>query len=677
MNRDRPLSFCLLSALVAGSLLSVSARAAERPNILFIFTDDHGYQATGPDAYPSRFDELNPTPTIDRLAREGMTFENCFVTNSICGPSRAVIQTGKYSHKNGFFRNGMDFNPDQQTFPKLLQEAGYQTAVIGKWHLGTEPQGYNYYHVLYGQGPYFNPPMRTPGGRVEHQGYTTDIITDVTLKWLKTQRSGEEPFMLMYQHKAPHRNWQPDPDDLDLYAETDIPEPETLFDDYSDRASPASNQKMEIGEHMRLEYDLKISGEEGLEGRYERRNRYYLEHKDEMNEKELTRWKYQVYAKDYLRCMKSVDRNLERVLDYLEKSGLAENTIIVYSSDQGWYLGEHGWFDKRWMYEESLRTPLIVRWPDRIEPGTRNARFVSNLDLAPTFLDLAGAPVPGDMQGRSLAPFLKGETPDQWRESFYYHYYEYPGAHSVARHYGVRSERYKLIHYYRRDEWELFDLKKDPQELHNVYAQPAYADIQQRMVQELKRLQKKYGETQPEKSIQLYRMRDLQNVRTQEVFRVDSPDAKVPQHPDTSNKPFVVGARCVPKSADGVIVSQGGGSHGFSLYLQDSRLHFAVRSSRALIELSAPGQVPLDQSVHLAAAIDDEATATLYVDGEPVAEKENVLITNKPAQELSLGADTKDPTGGYESAMPFQGELGDIRLYFGTLERGELRKWAQ
>ena len=344
MFRSRLMRACLIVLGAAWALPgSIAPAVADqtddsdqaRPNILFVFTDDHGYQATGEDAYPSRLDDLNPTPTIDRLARQGMVFENCFVTNSICGPSRATIQTGKYSHKNGFFRNGMDFNPDQQTFPKLLQEAGYQTAVIGKWHLGTKPQGYDHFQVLYGQGPYYNPDMRTPDGRENHTGYTTDVITDETLDWLKHQRDKDEPFMLMYQHKAPHRSWLPGPDHLTTYDDTHIPEPDTLFDDYENRASPAREQKMEIAEHMRMHGDLKVGDAPNQlndaqaakwNEAYEPKNRAFRE--KNLKGKALTRWKYQRYAKDYLRCVKSVDDNLDRVLGYLEEAGLADNTIL-------------------------------------------------------------------------------------------------------------------------------------------------------------------------------------------------------------------------------------------------------------------------------------------------------------------------------------------------------------
>ncbi len=475
------------------------AWTAEKPNIVFIFTDDHCEQALS--AYD---DSRMTTPHMDRIAAQGMKFTRCYVTNSICGPSRAVIQTGKYSHLNGFLRNGDNFDGSQQTFPKLLREVGYQTAVIGKWHLKSTPQGFDHFDVLIGQGPYYNPPMIHGGieaepTRREHEGYTTDIIRDKALNWLKNDRDDSKPFMLMFQHKAPHRNWQPGPEYLTWLDDRTIAEPDTLFDDYSGRASPASNQTMEIGRHMN-DRDLKLVTPPNLtpeqraawEAAYGPKNEEFLAKRDSMSEREILRWKYQRYVKDYLRCVKSVDDSIGAVLDYLEETGLAENTLVMYSSDQGWYLGEHGWFDKRWMYEESLKTPLLASWPGVIEPGSVNGDIVSNLDFAQTFLDAAGAEIPSDMQGRSLLPLFRGETPDDWRTSFYYHYYEFPGAHSVARHYGVTDGKRKLIHYYQLGEWEFFDLEKDPDELTSVYGEPEVAEAQREMKEELERLREKY-----------------------------------------------------------------------------------------------------------------------------------------------------------------------------------------
>ena len=472
--------------------------AADKPNILLIFTDDHCQQALS--AYdPSRI----TTPNMDRIANEGMKFNRCYVTNSICGPSRAVILTGKYSHLNGFVRNGNTFNGEQQTFPKLLKKVGYSTAMLGKWHLKSTPTGFDHYEVLIGQGPYYNPQMKfkqadgTPATR-KHTGYTTDIIIDLTLEWLKEGRDRNKPFMLMTQHKAPHRNWQPGPKYLNWLDDKTILEPKTMWDDYEGRTSAAKEQSMTIRKHLNAN-DLKLGGARGLnpeqkavwDAAYGPKNAAFNKAKDTMSEKEIIKWKYQRYVKDYLRCVKSVDDGIGEILDYLDESGLAKNTIVIYSSDQGWYLGEHGWFDKRWMYEESLKTPLLVRWPGVTKPGSVNNDIVSNLDYAETFLAAAGVTVPGDMQGRSLVPVLKGETPKDWRKVFYYHYYEFPGAHSVARHYGVTNGEHKLINFYQKEEeWELFDLKKDPNELKSVYGDSSYADIQASMKRELERLRK-------------------------------------------------------------------------------------------------------------------------------------------------------------------------------------------
>jgi arylsulfatase A-like enzyme len=499
-----PLSAAYLAAVfVSVAFASVAPRflAADepstatkqaRPNILFIMSDDHGYQAIG--AYGSR---VNETPNIDRIARDGMRFDRCFVTNSICGPCRAVILTGKYSHLNGFTRNGDRFFGGQQHVGKLLKQAGYQTAVIGKWHLESDPTGFDYWHVLIGQGPYYNPRMKTPTGIVPHTGYTTDIITDLALDWLKNGRDADKPFFLMYQHKAPHRNWQPGPKYLNKYDDVTIPEPDTLFDDYSGRGRAAREQEMTIARHLSPD-DLKLTPQRGLtkeqaeafEAAYAEENRELAEAKLEGDDR--TRWNYQRYVKDYLRCVDSVDENVGRVLDYLDESGLAENTVVIYTSDQGWYLGEHGWYDKRWMYEESFRTPLMIRWPGKIEAGSVCDTMVMNLDFAETFLEIAGAPVPDDMQGRSFVPILEGNDVPDWRTSVYYHFYEHPGVHSVHRHYGVRDERYKLMHFYVIDEWEMYDQETDPREMKSIYGDPKYADVQAKLLTELKRLQEKY-----------------------------------------------------------------------------------------------------------------------------------------------------------------------------------------
>ncbi len=466
--------------------------AAGRPNIIYIMSDDHAAHALS--CYGSR---INQTPNLDRLANEGMMFTNSFCTNSICGPCRAVVLTGKYSHLNGFVQNGNTFDGSQQTVAKLLQQAGYQTAVVGKWHLGSEPTGFDFYHVLIGQGPYYNPRMKTPQGIVKHTGYTTDVITDVTLDFLKTRRDPQKPFFLMYHHKAPHRNWQPGPKHLTMYDGVTIREPDNLFDDWSDRGTPAHTQTMTVAKHLNPN-DLKLTPQRGLNEEQTRlwneaygpKNRAFRE--ANLQGDDLIRWKYQRYIKDYLRCIASVDDNVGRVLDYLDESGLAENTIVVYTSDQGFYLGDHGWFDKRFMYEESLRSPLMIRWPKRITPGTVSAAIVLNLDFAQTFLDAAEQEIPPDMQGQSLLPVLQGSTPDDWRKAMYYRYYEFPGPHAVRKHYGVRTDRHKLIFFHELGEWELYDLKNDPQEMKSVYDDPAYADVVEQLKAELRRLRKLY-----------------------------------------------------------------------------------------------------------------------------------------------------------------------------------------
>ena len=494
-----PLPTRILRALTGTLLLALATtdlHAAAKPNILFIFTDDHAYQSIS--AYGSK---INRTPNIDRLAREGMLFNRCYVTNSICGPMRAVIQTGKYSHANGFLVNGNKFDGHQQTFPKLLQKTGYQTAVVGKWHLGEHmaPQGYDYSEVLIGQGPYYNPPMLKNGKRTKHVGYTTDIITDLALAWLQDKRDTDKPFMLMYQHKAPHRNWQPGPKHLTMYDDVDIPEPDSLFDDYSGRGTPAKTQDMTISKTM-TPNDLKLVPPRNLtpqqlktwNAAYEPKNKAFRE--ATLTGKALVRWKYQRYIKDYLRCIASVDENIGRMLAYLDETGLAKNTVVIYCSDQGFYLGEHGWFDKRWMYEESLRTPFLVRWPGVVKSGSTNNDIVSPLDFAETFLNIAGADVPADMQGRSLVSVFQGNTPADWRKTFYYHYYEFPGWHDVRRHYGVTDGRYKLIRFYEPDvdEWELFDLKSDPNEMQSIYGKAEVASVQKKLTQELARLRKQH-----------------------------------------------------------------------------------------------------------------------------------------------------------------------------------------
>jgi len=461
------------SALFSGCEVLRRGSVMERPNIIFIMADDHAAHALS--CYGSR---INKTPNLDRLADEGMRFKNCFCTNSICAPSRAVILTGKYSHINGKTDNSRErpFDGSQQTFPKLLQGGGYETAMIGKWHLRTEPTGFDYWNVLRGQGKYHNPSFIEMGQRKKYKGYVTDLITDFCLDWLKGRKS-EKPFCLMYHHKAPHRNWQP-PKEEAAKADIDIPLPETFDDDYATRSAAAKQQKMTIAEYFLVPSDTKIKPPADLSGH------------------ELKVWKYKRYMNDYLRCVASVDENVGRLLKYLDESGLTKNTMVIYTSDQGFFLGDHGWFDKRFMYEESLRMPLLVRYPKEIKAGSVSEDIVLNLDFAATFLDFAGVDVPSDIQGRSIRPVLRGKTPRDWRKSMYYHYYEYPGAHAVKRHYGIRTRGYKLIHfYYDIDAWELYDLQKDPKELNNVYGKGGYSEVTQKLKNELERLRRQYGDS--------------------------------------------------------------------------------------------------------------------------------------------------------------------------------------
>ena len=489
------------------------------PNIIFIMTDDHAYQALS--AYD---DDLISTPNLDELAEEGMLFNQSFVTNSISAPSRATLLTGQYSHKNGVIDNMKSFDTSLVTFPRLLQDAGYQTAMIGKWHLKTEPQGFDYWKVLPGQGSYYNPDFIEMGENVRDTGYVTDLITDDVIDWID-QANQDEPFAVVYNHKAPHREWWPGPDHLNTFDDKEFPLPQTLFDEYKGRKA-AEQALMAIDSNMYLSSDLKVKPkyvkERGLypdavhKGRYNLYNRKYnrmtdaqkeawdkayQDRQEEFRQKDLTgrdlvEWKYQQYMKDYLRCIASVDDNIGRLMDYLEKEGLEENTIVVYTSDQGFYLGDHGWFDKRFMYEQSLRMPLIVRYPEKVKAGSVNDDIVLNLDFAPTFLDYAGVEIPGQMQGRSMKPVLEGNTPDDWRDAMYYHYYEYPAWHGVKRHYGVRTDRYKLMHfYYDIDQWEFYDLKKDSLEMHNEIDNPEYQDEIERLKKIIDEKRQKFGDS--------------------------------------------------------------------------------------------------------------------------------------------------------------------------------------
>ncbi|PHI21184.1 sulfatase [Lewinellaceae bacterium SD302] len=484
-----------------------------RPNILFIMSDDHAQRAIS--AYT---DELIHTPNLDRIADEGMLFRNSFVTNSICAPSRAAILTGKYSHINGKIDNLNKFNPDQWTFPEALQQAGYRTSLIGKHHLQALPRGFDSFRGLVGQGDYYNPKFVLNGDTLEREtGYTSTIITDYALAELKRNAAAEQPFMMLYWHKAPHRNWMPDTSDLPGLLDKHYPEPANLRDEYSGRAA-AEHADMRIA-NMFVSHDHKVTREyepndpgtggatfwedgpqrmaenfyRQIENLTPDQQRAYQPFLDRIGkewqevkgtDRELS-WRYQRYLQDYLGSVKSVDDNVGRVLDYLDESGLAENTIVIYTSDQGFYLGEHGWYDKRFMYEESHRTPLMVRYPAAVDAETDNDDLVLNVDLAPTLLDYAGVDIPVELQGASLRPLLSGETPDDWREDIYYRYYQQMASfHRVARHEGVRDERYKLIQYTEAgfEGYELFDLQNDPAEMDNRIDDPELEEVKTRLL---------------------------------------------------------------------------------------------------------------------------------------------------------------------------------------------------
>lgn len=449
---------------VMPSWLRAQDPGAKRPNIIYIMSDDHAAHAIS--AYGSK---VNQTPNIDRLAKDGVRFNHCYAVNSICTPSRATLITGKYSHMNGvpvFNR----FDGSQPTVAKYLQAAGYTTGMFGKWHLGSEPTGFDQWAILPGQGVYHNPAFIEPGGRRVIQGYVTDIITDLSIEFIKNRPTGK-PFFLMCHHKAPHRSWEPDEKHAKMYADKEIPEPATLRDDYATRTDAAREATMTVAKHLNRT-DLKMDPPAGLEG------------------DALLKWKYQRTMQDYLRCVASVDDNVGRLLDFLDAEGLRDNTIVIYASDQGFFLGDHGWYDKRFMYEESIRMPFLVRWPGVAKAGAVQEALAINPDFAPTFMAAAGLPVPADMQGRSLVPLMGGERPADWRKSFYYRYYHDPGHHNTRTHYGVRTDTHKLIYFWKKDQWELYDLVKDPAELKNIYGDPSQKKLVEQLKTELYRLKK-------------------------------------------------------------------------------------------------------------------------------------------------------------------------------------------
>ena len=498
----------------------IAKEEIQKPNIVFIMTDDHAAQAIS--AYGHPVSKLAPTPNIDRIANNGAKFLNNFCTNSICGPSRAVILTGKFSHINGFRMNGETFDGSQPTLPKYLKNAGYTTSIVGKWHLHGKPQGFDHWQILNDQGNYYNPEFITKNDTTVIQGYATDLITDMGIDWIKNrnEKARKKPFFLMVHHKAPHRNWMPPIRHINTYDSVQFPLPDTYFSDHNNQIA-AQHQLQTIYRDMYEGHDLKMTVEKGsdslrhnpwktdfermtAEQRQAWDNAYRPKndafHEANLTGKELAEWKGQRYMRDYMGTVQAVDEGVGKILDYLKKEGLTENTIIVYTTDQGFYLGEKGFFDKRFMYEESLAMPLLIQYPKSIPKGTVIEALTQNLDFAPTFLDFAEAEIPENMQGKSLKNLLvNNETQEPFRDAIYYHYYDFPAFHMVKRHYGVRTDRYKLIHFYDDiDEWELYDLKSDPKEMNNLYGSEEYAEIQQQLHMKLKQLQKEYAVTEKE-----------------------------------------------------------------------------------------------------------------------------------------------------------------------------------
>ncbi|MDR2981911.1 MAG: sulfatase [Puniceicoccales bacterium] len=513
--RTQLAAFITATSLAAPAIVSaaepVSSGKSARPNIVFIFSDDHAAQSI--QAYGAKLG-VSVTPNIDRMAREGMTFENCFAGNPLCGPSRASLLTGKFSHANKFFSNEahVPFDGSQPTFPKYLKEAGYQSAIFGKWHLESTPTGFDDYAIMVGQGIYYNSPVITPKGKKERTGYVTEAVTQDALNWLKDKRDAKKPFVLMVHHKAPHRNWVPGPNELDLFKGHVWPEPPTLRDTYEGKAQCISDIRMRILRDMPYPSDLLIpakgkdtspgymtgmwylSKEERkrLEDAYREENDLFIKNNPQGDA--LLSWKYQRYMTNYLRTVAGVDKSVGTILDYLKKSGLEENTLVIYSSDQGFFLGEHGWYDKRMPYDESGRMPFIARWPGKVKAGSRTPTVIQNTDIAPTFMDLAGVPVLADIHGRSVVPLLQGKADPANRDEAYFHFYEDTGEHHCPVYVAVRTQDHLLAWYYEHDYTELFDIKKDPLQLKNEADNPAFAETRKSMEKRLRQLAEKYGD---------------------------------------------------------------------------------------------------------------------------------------------------------------------------------------
>lgn len=502
--------FCLLLIPVIGYLACANhtkesvvneSQTKERPNVLYIMADDMTTQAIS--AYGGIYKDIAPTPNIDKLAAEGMLFQNVMCTNAICGPSRAAILTGNMSHLNGYYKNesGGQFDASKWTFPQAFQADGYQTSLFGKWHLGSEPVGFDdfKFHANAGQqGFYWNPLYNHNGKKIKEKGYATNLTTDAALDWLTNGRDSEKPFMMLLQFKAPHRPWQPDTKYETLWDDIEMPYPSTFNDDYKGRELTAGNTEMTMDylsrRDMKLPEPKNLKGKEKLKWAFYGAKRGEIVQPEGMTDEEGKKWRYQIYIKDYLACIKSVDDNIGRVMNYLKENGLEENTMIVLTSDQGFYLGDHGFFDKRFIYEESLRMPFMIKYPKKIKAGSINKDIITNLDFAPTLLEVAGIKKNNKMQGKSFASMLEGRNEKGWRQSMYYHYYEFPFWHHVQPHYGVRTERYTLAHfYYNIDQWELYDLEKDPKQMNNVINDPNYTKVIPELKTELKQLMQHYG----------------------------------------------------------------------------------------------------------------------------------------------------------------------------------------
>ena len=634
------------------------AVAAKRPNIVWIFSDDHACNAIG--AYGGRLQSENLTPNIDSIARDGIIFDRAYVGNSICAPSRATLLTGKHSHLNGKFDNRGGFNHDQLQFQKILQKHGYQTAMIGKIHLNGAMQGFDYWEVLPGQGRYTNPQFVTAEGKTQYEGHSTDIVTDRALNWLDNGKDDSKPFMVMVHYKAPHRNWLPAPRIIEEFRKRTFPEPDSLFDDYAGRGVAAHEQDMSISRTMRLGGDLKVNpGSERAA---------WLE-KHPLEGDDLIRWKYQAYMQDYLGCIAGVDENIGRILAWLKEHNLEQNTVVMYSSDQGFYLGEHGWFDKRFMYEESFRMPLVARWPGVIKPGQRSDDLVQNIDFAETFLDIAGAPIPDDMQGESLTPLLKSETPDDWRKSLYYHYYEYPAVHSVRRHEGVFDGRHKLIRFYGVDvpngeEWELFDLKTDPSEMTSIYDRPDESARIKELKTELDRL-KVYYEVPENGGLPLRgspsENKPNANAKTMKFEFQQGTNVKAASSPYLPGRGIQLTLRLTHNGQDGVLIAQGGASNGYALWIRDGLLHWTVTRNDVATTVSGKDQVPFGQFI--VTVRQEKSGETTIALGDRQVAKGSVAgaFLAQPFDGLSVGEDAGSHVREFATNR-YAGKIGPVQI---------------